>query len=337
MRLPCQQAGLPQSSMWDFSSIVSGCGCRSSDARRCWKCLSRILFFFLLLLFFLSSFFLPFSFPLFFFFFNLFCFRQFLWFSSLFSFSFPFFPFLLFFFSFYLSIYPSIHLPDNGQFSVPQKRRIRERSNNIYSPPSFEETYEIFPSAASSACLLSLRNDTLSPFFFNIFLFFLIDRSSRSRISFKIQNRVQIFSNFKFFQNFSQRKKKKRIMVEERSRGFIYLFFFSFPSFSTNSRNFLQNPRRSSRERVQTWTKTGGIQETRSLSPNNPTFIIRDCLSDYYYYYRCVSLTSFLYLSIFFLSRVSRYFRFFFFSSLGSTILECSVFVWGSKTAARGW
>lgn len=337
MRLPCQQAGLPQSSMWDFSSIVSGCGCRSSDARRCWKCLSRILFFFLLLLFFLSSFFLPFSFPLFFFFFNLFCFRQFLWFSSLFSFSFPFFPFLLFFFSFYLSIYPSIHPPDNGQFSVPQKRRIRERSNNIYSPPSFEETYEIFPSAASSACLLSLRNDTLSPFFFNIFLFFLIDRSSRSRISFKIQNRVQIFSNFKFFQNFSQRKKKKRIMVEERSRGFIYLFFFSFPSFSTNSRNFLQNPRRSSRERVQTWTKTGGIQETRSLSPNNPTFIIRDCLSDYYYYYRCVSLTSFLYLSIFFLSRVSRYFRFFFFSSLGSTILECSVFVWGSKTAARGW
>lgn len=276
MRLPCQQAGLPQSSMWDFSSIVSGCGCRSSDARRCWKCLSRILFFFLLLLFFLSSFFLPFSFPLFFFFFNLFCFRQFLWFSSLFSFSFPFFPFLLFFFSFYLSIYPSIHPPDNGQFSVPQKRRIRERSNNIYSPPSFEETYEIFPSAASSACLLSLRNDTLSPFFFNIFLFFLIDRSSRSRISFKIQNRVQIFSNFKFFQNFSQRKKKKRIMVEERSRGFIYLFFFSFPSFSTNSRNFLQNPRRSSRERVQTWTKTGGIQETRSLSPNNPTFIIRD-------------------------------------------------------------
>lgn len=302
MRLPCQQAGLPQSSMWDFSSIVSGCGCRSSDARRCWKCLSRILFFFLLLLFFLSSFFLPFSFPLFFFFFNLFCFRQFLWFSSLFSFSFPFFPFLLFFFSFYLSIYPSIHPPDNGQFSVPQKRRIRERSNNIYSPPSFEETYEIFPSAASSACLLSLRNDTLSPFFFNIFLFFLIDRSSRSRISFKIQNRVQIFSNFKFFQNFSQRKKKKRIMVEERSRGFIYLFFFSFPSFSTNSRNFLQNPRRSSRERVQTWTKTGGIQETRSLSPNNPTFIIRDCLSDYYYYYRCVSLTSFLhvYLSILF-------------------------------------
>lgn len=231
MRLPCQQAGLPQSSMWDFSSIVSGCGCRSSDARRCWKCLSRILFFFLLLLFFLSSFFLS-SFLSFFF--NLFCFRQFLWFSSLFSFSFPFFPFLLFFFSFYLSIYPSIHLPDNGQFSVPQKRRIRERSNNIYSPPSFEETYEIFPSAASSACLLSLRNDTLSPFFFNIFLFFLIDRSSRSRISFKIQNRVQIFSNFKFFQNFSQRKKKKRIMVEERSRGFIYLFFFSFPSFSRN-------------------------------------------------------------------------------------------------------
>lgn len=313
MRLPCQQAGLPQSSMWDFSSIVSGCGCRSSDARRCWKCLSRILFFFLLLLFFLSSFFLPFSFPLFFFFFNLFCFRQFLWFSSLFSFSFPFFPFLLFFFSFYLSIYPSIHPPDNGQFSVPQKRRIRERSNNIYSPPSFEETYEIFPSAASSACLLSLRNDTLSPFFFNIFLFFLIDRSSRSRISFKIQNRVQIFSNFKFFQNFSQRKKKKRIMVEERSRGFIYLFFFSFPSFSTNSRNFLQNPRRSSRERVQTWTKTGGIQETRSLSPNNPTFIIRDCLSDYYYYYRCVSLTSFLYLSIFFYLEFHVTLDFFFF------------------------
>lgn len=313
MRLPCQQAGLPQSSMWDFSSIVSGCGCRSSDARRYWKCLSRILFFFLLLLFFLSSFFLPFSFPLFFFFFNLFCFRQFLWFSSLFSFSFPFFPFLLFFFSFYLSIYPSIHPPDNGQFSVPQKRRIRERSNNIYSPPSFEETYEIFPSAASSACLLSLRNDTLSPFFFNIFLFFLIDRSSRSRISFKIQNRVQIFSNFKFFQNFSQRKKKKRIMVEERSRGFIYLFFFSFPSFSTNSRNFLQNPRRSSRERVQTWTKTGGIQETRSLSPNNPTFIIRDCLSDYYYYYRCVSLTSFLYLSIFFYLEFHVTLDFFFF------------------------
>lgn len=234
MRLPCQQAGLPQSSMWDFSSIVSGCGCRSSDARRCWKCLSRILFFFLLLLFFLSSFFLPFSFPLFFFFFNLFCFRQFLWFSSLFSFSFPFFPFLLFFFSFYLSIYPSIHPPDNGQFSVPQKRRIRERSNNIYSPPSFEETYEIFPSAASSACLLSLRNDTLSPFFFNIFLFFLIDRSSRSRISFKIQNRVQIFSNFKFFQKEKRRKGSRTIMIEERSRGFIYLFFFSFPSFSRN-------------------------------------------------------------------------------------------------------
>lgn len=339
MRLPCQQAGLPQSSMWDFSSIVSGCGCRSSDARRCWKCLSRILFFFLLLLFFLSSFFLPFSFPLFFFFFNLFCFRQFLWFSSLFSFSFPFFPFLLFFFSFYLSIYPSIHPPDNGQFSVPQKRRIRERSNNIYSPPSFEETYEIFPSAASSACLLSLRNDTLSPFFFNIFLFFsssIVPRDRESLLKFRIA--------CKYFQISNSFKKKKEEKDHERSWSrkdrevlFVYLFFFSFPSFSTNSRNFLQNPRRSSRERVQTWTKTGGIQETRSLSPNNPTFIIRDCLSDYYYYYRCVSLTSFLYLSIFFYLEFHVTLDFFFFSSLGSTILECSVFVWGSKTAARGW
>lgn len=232
MRLPCQQAGLPQSSMWDFSSIVSGCGCRSSDARRCWKCLSRILFFFLLLLFFLSSFFLPFSFPLFFFFFNLFCFRQFLWFSSLFSFSFPFFPFLLFFFSFYLSIYPSIHPPDNGQFSVPQKRRIRERSNNIYSPPSFEETYEIFPSAASSACLLSLRNDTLSPFFFNIFLFFsssIVPRDRESLLKFRIA--------CKYFQISNSFKKKKEEKDHERSWSrkdrevlFIY-FFFRFPLF----------------------------------------------------------------------------------------------------------
>ena len=304
MRLPCQQAGLPQSSMWDFSSIVSGCGCRSSDARRCWKCLSRILFFFLLLLFFLSSFFLS-SFLSFFF--NLFCFRQFLWFSSLFSFSFPFFPFLLFFFSFYLSIYPSIHPPDNGQFSVPQKRRIRERSNNIYSPPSFEETYEIFPSAASSACLLSLRNDTLSPFFFNIFLFFcnsssIVPRDRESLLKFKIACKYfQISSSFKIFRK--EKRRKGSWSRKDREVLFIY-FFFRFPLFlETNSRNFLQNPRRSSRERVQTWTKTGGIQETRSLSPNNPTFIIRDCLSDYYYYYRCVSLTS------------SRLFIYFFFIS----------------------
>lgn len=51
MRLPCQQAGLPQSSMWDFSSIVSGCGCRSS-ARRRWKSFSLFLSLLLLLFFF---------------------------------------------------------------------------------------------------------------------------------------------------------------------------------------------------------------------------------------------------------------------------------------------
>lgn len=50
MRLPCQQAGLPQSSMWDFSSIVSGCGCRSS-ARRRWKSFSLFLSLLLLLFF----------------------------------------------------------------------------------------------------------------------------------------------------------------------------------------------------------------------------------------------------------------------------------------------
>lgn len=55
MRLPCQQAGLPQSSMWDFSSIVSGCGCRSS-ARRRWKSFSLFLSLLLLLFSFLYSF-----------------------------------------------------------------------------------------------------------------------------------------------------------------------------------------------------------------------------------------------------------------------------------------
>lgn len=341
MRLPCQQAGLPQSSMWDFSSIVSGCGCRSSDARRCWKCLSRILFFFFY--YYYYSFFRLFSFPLFFLFFSIsFVFASFSDFPRSFLFPFLSFLFSFFFLSIYLSIHPSIHPPDNGQFSAPQKRRIRERSNNIYSPPSFEETYEIFPSAASSACLLSLRNDTLSPFFFNIFLFFcnsssIVPRDRESLLKFKIACKYfQISSSFKIFRK--EKRRKGSWSRKDREVLFIY-FFFRFPLFlETNSRNFLQNPRRSSRERVQTWTKTGGIQETRSLSPNNPTFIIRDfslglllLLS-----MRIFNIFTFIYLFFFYLE-FHITLDFFFFFSLGSTILECSVFVWGSKTAARGW
>lgn len=128
-------------------------------------------------------------------------------------------------------------------------------------------------------------------------------------------------------------------MVEERSRGVIF-FLFYFLSLFQQSSKFPSNSRRSSRERVQTWTKTGEIQETRSqLSPNNPIIGSESGLSDYRYY-GCVSLTSFLhvYLSIFFFFYLDFHITlefFFFFLSLGSTILECSVFVWGSKTAAR--
>lgn len=273
---------------------------------------SHSLFFFIIII--LSFVFFPFLFS-FFFFFNLFCFRQFLWFSSLFSFSFPFFPFLLFFFSFYLSIYPSIHPPDNGQFSVPQKRRIRERSNNIYSPPSFEETYEIFPSAASSACLLSLRNDTLSPFFFNIFLFFsssIVPRDRESLLKFRIA--------CKYFQISNSFKKKKEEKDHERSWSrkdrevlFVYLFFFfvslffdKFSKFSSKSAKIVARTR-------------ANVNEDR----RDPRDTLPFSQQPHVYHPR-LSLGLLLLLSMrifnifplfiyFFLSRVSCYFRFFFF------------------------
>lgn len=124
MRLPCQQAGLPQSSMWDFSSIVSGCGCRSS-ARRCWKCLSRVLsFLFFFLLSFLSFFF--------------------------FYISTSFFP--LFFF---LVLYP----PDNGQFCPPEDKvhESRCRNWNIFFFPRRSRNVLFSIGCLRLACSLPIR------------------------------------------------------------------------------------------------------------------------------------------------------------------------------------
>lgn len=240
-------------------------------------------------------------------FFSLFCFRQFFWFSSLFSFFFPFFfPFFLFFF---LSIYP----PDNGQFSVPRRYWFANgRSVEYLFSPVVRGNVWIFPSAASSACLVS---------FLILFLFFFFAIPHRSfleienyLLKFGIENedRARIF----FFKIFHKEKKKnheRSWSFEERSRGFIYFFFVFFLSFSINLEIFFKFAKIVARTRA-------NVNEDRRDPRNTLPFSqqphrIRDCLSDnYYYYYGCVSLTSFLhvYLSIFFffLSRFSYYFFF---------------------------
>lgn len=116
-----------------FLPLCSGCGCRSS-ARRCWKCLSRILSFLFLSFFFLSSF-------SFFTFFLLFCLCQFFW----------LFPHYFFFIC--------VHSLSFGPWTilVPGKQ-IRERSDSKISllRPSFE-TRMRFPILLSPAYSLSLK------------------------------------------------------------------------------------------------------------------------------------------------------------------------------------
>lgn len=121
------------------------------------------------------------------------------------------------------------------------------------------------------------------------------------------------------------------------ARFHLFFFFCFFLSFSTNLEIFFKFAKIVARTRANVNEDRRDPRNTLPFSQQPHVYHrIRDCLSDnYYYYYGCVSLTSFLhvYLSIFFFFYLDFHITFFF--SLGSTILECSVFVWGSKTAAR--
>lgn len=128
------------------------------------------------------------------------------------------------------------------------------------------------------------------------------------------------------------------MMVVRGKIARFHLFFFCFfLSFSTNLEIFFKFAKIVARTRANVNEDRRDPRNTLPFSQQPHVYHrIRDCLSDnYYYYYGCVSLTSFLhvYLSIFFFFYLDFHITFFF--SLGSTILECSVFVWGSKTAAR--
>lgn len=90
------------------------------------------------------------------------------------------------------------------------------------------------------------------------------------------------------------------MVVRGKIARFHLFFFCFFLSFSTNLEIFFKFAKIVARTRA-------NVNEDRRDPRNTLPFSqqphrIRDCLSDNYYYYRCVSLTSFLhvYLSIFF-------------------------------------
>lgn len=169
----------------------------------------------------------------------------------------------------------------------------------------------------SIGCLFSLPR-----FFFNSFSFFCNSSSIVPRdreLSLKIRDRKRGSRANIFFQNFPQRKKKesRTMMVVRGKIARFHLFFFCFfLSFSTNLEIFFKFAKIVARTRANVNEDRRDPRNTLPFSQQPHVYHrIRDCLSDnYYYYYGCVSLTSFLhvYLSIFFffLSRFSYYFFF---------------------------